>query len=444
MPWIDSCRVTYRMPRAGRFLWRRTHSVAGRRLGLEPLEPRQLLAAHPLITEFMASNNNGIADGDGNASDWLEIHNPGDAAIDLAGYRLTDDPDQLDRWVLPSVGLDVGGYLVVFASGQETANYVDAQGNLHANFRLGADGEYLALVSPQGEVVSEFGSAQADYSAQITDVSYGYAQATMLIRSGSPSMYWIPLDDHLGTRWTEVGFDAAAEGFTTGTSALGFESRPNDRTNFNEHIQTSLREGAHAVFTRLEFTVDSAADISALKLRLKYDNGFIAYLNGVKVAEENVPANPGWFATAPSNTPRDTQAIVPVDFDLSPHVGLLVDGPNVLAIHGLNNISDNTDMLLSAELIADQPISQSALGYLPTATPGARNFALNAITGPLIARVTENPGAVDDNQDLVVTAALSATKRPRRFGLAGVPRDVRQPGYRAHAGRRPGAGRRGG
>ena len=170
--------------------------------------------------------------------------------------------------------------------------------------------------------------------------------------------------------------------------------------------------GAHAVYTRMEFTVDGAADIRALQLRLKYDNGFIAYLNGIKVAEENIPAKPSWFSTAPNNAPRDAQAIVPAEFDLTPHVARLVDGRNVLAIHGLNNTSDDTDMLLSAELIADQAIRQSALGYLPTATPGAANFVLNAITGPLIRSVTENPGAIDDRQDLVVTAVLQAQNAP--------------------------------
>ena len=147
MAWRSGCG-------AGR--WR----AGTRPLLLEPLEQRQLLAAQPLITEFMASNRGTLNDGDGNSSDWIEIHNAGDAAVDLAGYRLTDDADQLDKWVLPSVELEPGGFLVVFASGQPTANYVDAGGYLHTDFKLGADGEYLALVAPDGSVVSQFGAAR--------------------------------------------------------------------------------------------------------------------------------------------------------------------------------------------------------------------------------------------------------------------------------------------
>ncbi len=52
-------------------------------LHIEQLEPRRYLAGAPLITEFLASNDNGLRDGDGNASDWIEIHNAGDMPVDL-------------------------------------------------------------------------------------------------------------------------------------------------------------------------------------------------------------------------------------------------------------------------------------------------------------------------------------------------------------------------
>lgn len=45
--------------------------------------------------------------------------------------------------------------------------------NLHADFKLRAAGEYLALVAPDGTVVSEFGQGGADYPPQQTDISYG-------------------------------------------------------------------------------------------------------------------------------------------------------------------------------------------------------------------------------------------------------------------------------
>src|SRR5687767_13197672 len=116
-----------------------------RSLGAESLEPRYLMAGIPIISEFVADNDNGINDYDGDSSDWIEIYNAGDQAIDLSGWRLTDNSANLTKWTFPSVSLASNAYVVVFASGKDK---VDPDGRLHTNFQLDADGEYLALVRP--------------------------------------------------------------------------------------------------------------------------------------------------------------------------------------------------------------------------------------------------------------------------------------------------------
>jgi hypothetical protein len=145
-------------------------------LRIEPLEPRTLLAGMPIITEFLASNSQGLLDGDGNASDWIEVRNAGDMPVNLAGYYLTDDQDDLTRWQFPSISIGPNEFLVVFATSQPTQTYVDAGGNLHTNFALGASGEYVALTAPDSvTVLSEYGAGGADYPTQLPDVSYGLA-----------------------------------------------------------------------------------------------------------------------------------------------------------------------------------------------------------------------------------------------------------------------------
>lgn len=126
----------------------------------------------PVISEFMASNDGAlVVDEDGDDSDWIEIYNPSGSIALLNGYFLTDDPGDLRKWAFPAVTLDRGEYLLVWASGK---NRTVAGSELHTNFKLNADGEYLALVKPDGvTIVTEYGLEGVSYPAQNTGVSFG-------------------------------------------------------------------------------------------------------------------------------------------------------------------------------------------------------------------------------------------------------------------------------
>lgn len=114
---------------------------------------------HLVLSEIMAANDQTLFDSNDEASDWIEIWNHGEAPIDLGGWFLTDTEESPKEWAFPSMTLSPGDYLVVFASGADRR----APGEeLHTNFRLDREGEYLALThfssdSPEGMVVtSEF------------------------------------------------------------------------------------------------------------------------------------------------------------------------------------------------------------------------------------------------------------------------------------------------
>ena len=125
----------------------------------------------PVITEFAASNGSGLADEDGEYSDWIEVHNPDGVPIPLEGYTLTDNAANLQKWTFPAITLDPGSYLVVFASGK---NRTDPAGELHTDFQLSADGEYLGLAAPGGaQAVSAFAPG---YPPQFEDESFGLGQ----------------------------------------------------------------------------------------------------------------------------------------------------------------------------------------------------------------------------------------------------------------------------
>ena len=120
-----------------------------------------------VISEFSATGGGTLVDQDGESSDWIELHNPELSPIDVFGWHLTDDESRLDKWTLPAETIPSGGYLIVFASGKDRAV---SGSELHASFRLDADGEYLALVRPEQSIADEYAP---NYPVQIASASYG-------------------------------------------------------------------------------------------------------------------------------------------------------------------------------------------------------------------------------------------------------------------------------
>lgn len=195
----------------------------GNSLKLEPLERRMLLAVDVVINEVMSDNDGVLADQDGESSDWIELYNPAAAEADLTGYYLTDDPAELNKWQFPATTMPVGGYLIVFASNKDRAV---AGAELHTNFALSADGEYLALVAPDGQTVVR--AFDPGFPALRKNVSYGLAQEQQtLVPRQTDVRYRVPTeaDAALGTGWTDVSYNDAAWAGGAGTkTGLGYNA----------------------------------------------------------------------------------------------------------------------------------------------------------------------------------------------------------------------------
>ena len=176
------------------------------------------------ISEFMANNDTTLTDEDGDYSDWIEIVNHGGEPVDLAGWCLTDDAGDLNQWVFPSTNLSAGAYLVVFASGKDRRT---PGHELHTNFALSTNGEYLALVMPdQTTAATEFAP---QFPPQLPDVAYGLGRLlteTTLVSTSAPVRVHVPADGGLGANWTDVGFNDA--GWTAGVNGIGYDTGVED------------------------------------------------------------------------------------------------------------------------------------------------------------------------------------------------------------------------
>lgn len=146
-----------------------------------------LLAGHVcfsqvVINEILASNQNDIVDEFLQTADWIEIYNSTGSELDLAGYYLSDDELNLQKWPFPDDEPDetiipAGGHLIVWADNDP------ADGPLHTNFRLSADGETLMLTAPDGTTVLDF----KEFGSQQSDISFG--------RSTDGASDWIFFDN---------------------------------------------------------------------------------------------------------------------------------------------------------------------------------------------------------------------------------------------------------
>ncbi len=145
---------------------------------------------------------------------------------------------------------------------------------------------------------------------------------------------------------------------------------------------------------------------------MKYDDGFVAYLNGEHIVSRNAPEDPQWYSEATAER-ANTDALLFEDIDITPGLGLLRNGLNVLAIQGLNISASDIDFLISAELSgATLSLSTNAARYFTIPTPGAPNGLGNTNLGPLVFDVSHTPNEPLDNEDLVVTAFTRATFNP--------------------------------
>lgn len=180
-----------------------------------------------VINEVLSSNANSITDEDGSQEDWIELYNPGPAAVNLQGYGLTDEVALPYKWVFPNISLNSGAYLVVWASDK---NRTVVGNPLHTNFKIGAAGETLTLTIPSGIAVDTFPPANLP-----ADVSYGRSPngSTTFAYFGTPT----PNAANTATAYSEI------------LSPPAFSQNSGFRTSGFSLTLTSLDPGATIYYT---------------------------------------------------------------------------------------------------------------------------------------------------------------------------------------------------
>jgi hypothetical protein len=173
----------------------------------------------------------------------------------------------------------------------------------------------------------------------------------------------------IGTSWrSDVSFDNSGWLISSGDpGGIGYEAGSGYESLLSLSLESYMYQNAsnpnNTCYIRILFVIspEDLNNINLMTLRMRYDDGFIAYINGTKVAEANAPANPDWNSSAVNALESDNF----VDFDISAFAGLLHSGTNLLAIQGLNVNPQSSDFLILPVLIVGKASSEGSIS--PTA-----------------------------------------------------------------------------
>ncbi len=211
---------------------------------------------------------------------------------------------------------------------------------------------------------------------------------SVLLEANANCQYFVPLDDSLESTWFLRGFDDNA--WSAGTSGLGFESNggtltPEIATNIKSQMQPSANGSNNAsCYFRYEFDFDNAANVNSLLMEIKYDDAFVAYLNGTEVARStSAPATIVWNSDSTSG-PSDATVVNytfngiadnnSFDFDITAFKAALIDGTNVLAIQGMNSTPGGSDLLIKPQLTVNHTVVATPIVLNETSTVIARAY----------------------------------------------------------------------
>ncbi|MCU0915536.1 MAG: lamin tail domain-containing protein [Planctomycetes bacterium] len=313
------------------------------------------------INEWLAGSEVLFSD------DFIELFNPQVHPVDLGGMILTDDPtSKPPQDALPALSFVAGrGHVAFWAD--------DSNEPGHVNFRLTADGEMIGLFDTESRQIDKI-----LYTPQTTDFSEGRtpdgaaplavlplptpgvanpqasaaaSNAVTLVDENAARRVLVPTGPVDNAWRSDPAFNDAS--WPRGAGGVGYERSSGYQNLFRINVQSQMYQKNTTCYIRIPFNVstDTLQGMESLVLKVRYDDAFIAYLNGVEVQRALFNGSPTWNSAA-SASHTDAQAMVFQDFDISGQMGGLRAGANLLAIHALNDSLTSSDFLNSVILEA--------------------------------------------------------------------------------------------
>jgi len=182
--------------------------------------------AQIVINEVSSRNLDVFFDEDGDPEDWFELYNGSDSAINLSGYAISDDTTDLNKWVFPEIIMQPGTHLPVFASGKYRKDVID-----HWESIIYAE-DYWRYIVPYEEPEEE---------------------------------------------WRSLSFNDSL--WSVGKGGFGYG---------DDDDSTLIVDTVWTVYIRKTFEIVDTSKIINAVLHADYDDGFIAFINGIEVVRANM------------------------------------------------------------------------------------------------------------------------------------------------------------
>jgi hypothetical protein len=365
------------------------------------LEERVLLSGSVVINEIHYHPNIETED-----VEFLELTNPGDAAVDLSGASFTSGID----YAFPGgTTLAPGAYLVVARNPTDVFTKWGVTAFGPWSGKLSNEGEKVTLKSATGTTLDEvtYGvgfpwPVTGDYGDSLELINPAFdnnvpgnwrasslnPQATLL-GSQATWRYRKGISEP-PANWKMPDFNEASDpvAWQSGPTSIGFGDG-DDNTQL-----TDMLNSYSTIYLRNTFEITGTVP-ATLTLRLYVDDGAIVYLNGTEVKRAHVTAGTKYY-----NSLAQDHEMVWETFTLTGLSELLHLGTNTITIHVLNTTLDSSDLSIDAQLIVPAGGSSGA-------TPGARNSDYATATPPLLDHLTQSVQQPAADQD--VTISIQAT-----------------------------------
>ena len=273
-------------------------------------------SAQVLINEVMSSNFGCIANEDGHYEDWIELYNNGSSPVDLAGYGLSDNAGKLYKFTFPSYQLPANDHVLIFAD-----------------------------------------------DTNLTDIGTHWASA---VKASDTWRYRANTTDPIDTNWRNLSFNETV--WSSGPGGFGF----------GDGDDATTTPVCASIFMRKTFTISDTSKIMDAIFNIDYDDGFVAFLNGVEIARTNIEfpgSRPEWNTHVYASHEAVGYQGMPIDsfhYDQAFIRSIIRNGTNVLAIQAHNRAATESDMSCIAYL--HFRIKDATVMFSPTPTWFASNL----------------------------------------------------------------------